>query len=139
VTDTNIQAISRLVARFSELPEHHQEWHATYKDYRNSPRWKLFVRRVHTAFGDKCWVCGSWDDLHVHHMVYPERPFEERLNEEDLKKGDVVLLCRVHHRALHDTGLNKWPYTEPQEMRNIQADLLRNMQYDEERWNAHDE
>lgn len=57
-----------------------------------SPKWPT-VRANFIADGnDRCAVCGSRDDLNVHHVV----PFHDDPSLE-LKPSNLITLCRQHH------------------------------------------
>lgn len=64
-----------------------------YERYISSDNWRsrresFFIRR-----GRRCSVCGTHDQLEVHHITY--RNFGAEKDE------DLVSLCRPHHLALH--------------------------------------
>lgn len=65
----------------------------TYKAYINSYIWKAKSRIVKEHF-KVCAVCGSKHSLNVHHKTY------KRLGNEKLR--DLVVLCRKHHKKVHE-------------------------------------
>ena len=64
-----------------------------YADYILSKEWASLRRRCKEADRHACRVCGTKNELDVHHKTY------ERLGHEEL--GDLITLCRRCHRDHH--------------------------------------
>ena len=64
-----------------------------YFEYMNSDDWKEERRKQLGIHGYRCEICGSTNDLQVHHISYErgEHPSDE----------DCAVLCRDCHRKLH--------------------------------------
>jgi 5-methylcytosine-specific restriction endonuclease McrA len=62
-----------------------------YSSYINSSDWKNRAAKI--KVGKTCLVCGSKENLQVHHLNY------KNLGHE--KSGDIVVLCALHHRKAH--------------------------------------
>jgi hypothetical protein len=67
-----------------------------YTDYLKTEHWDKKKKQHYKKARQrrKCFVCGSEDNLHVHHNTY------ENLNKEKLQ--DLVTLCKDHHFEVHD-------------------------------------
>ena len=70
-----------------------QNWQYNYLDYIKSTPWKEKCKSIKLARGNKCQVCGSGNNLQVHHNTY------DRLGCED--DNDLVLLCKSCHFLFH--------------------------------------
>jgi galactose-1-phosphate uridylyltransferase len=57
--------------------------------------------KIKQILGNQCAVCGSPDNLVFHHLDYSEANQAYFPSFKELKKGDLVLVCRRHHRAIH--------------------------------------
>lgn len=66
-----------------------------YYSYITSKKWAKRRRRYYATNPNVCKVCGSREDLQLHHISY------ENLGNEPDK--DLVPLCNLHHEAFHDT------------------------------------
>ena len=66
----------------------------TYRDYLRSPQWRRKVRKAHKHYSGRCTVCGSGDNLQVHHRHY-RTLFRESM-------ADLDLLCGGCHRNHHE-------------------------------------
>ena len=64
-----------------------------YDEYLLTDHWKELRKRIHAKYNNKCAICGSSDNLEVHHITY-ERKGEE-LDE------DLALLCKKCHMTQH--------------------------------------
>lgn len=64
-----------------------------YLDYINSNEWKSFRARALDHFGNRCGLCDSDRDLHLHHKHY-RNLFHETF-------ADVIPLCRKCHKIHH--------------------------------------
>jgi len=67
-----------------------------YKDFLNTHYWKIISRYVRYR-QEKCQLCGSKNNLNVHHKDYKERG-KEYLNWE----SSLILLCKGCHAKFHD-------------------------------------
>lgn len=65
-----------------------------YQKYINSARWKTKRKKAIAHYGGKCAVCGSTQNLTVHHKTY------KRFGREKLK--DLEVLCRDCHCIEHE-------------------------------------
>ncbi len=57
----------------------------------DSQRWKS-LKRIYLKDGF-CWVCGSKENLNLHHFSYKRKLFFNPIN--------LILLCRNCHKNLH--------------------------------------
>ena len=71
----------------------HFERKASYRQYRESDRWKAMREAAVRAAGFCCMVCASADRLEVHHRFY-RGPNNER-------PGDLTVLCHDCHALFH--------------------------------------
>lgn len=62
----------------------------TYQDYLNSYLWKEKRDWIIEVLGDRCSVCGSRKNLHVHHKTY------DSVGNEG--QEDVEVLCSECHK-----------------------------------------
>lgn len=65
-----------------------------YSEYIQSPEWRERAEKVRAEYDNRCYICGSSDNLHVHHISY------KRLGNES--ERDVVCLCRDCHMKVHE-------------------------------------
>ena len=72
-----------------------------YQQYLHSDKWKTIAQERMKIDGYKCVCCGTTGDttnpLEVHHLSYKYLYREETRVYEDL-----VTLCHVHHKMLHN-------------------------------------
>jgi len=62
---------------------------------------KKKLARIRTLLGNKCSVCGSSQKLIFHHLRYrSEVRSQTHPTLKDLKAGNLVLVCRKHHRYI---------------------------------------
>jgi 5-methylcytosine-specific restriction endonuclease McrA len=61
-----------------------------YRDYLRTQHWRTISRLVRERDDNRCVVCGSDKDTHVHHRTYDGYPYGERLN-------DLHVLCSECH------------------------------------------
>ena len=59
-----------------------------YEDYLQSPEWKATREKVLRRKGRVCEICGSTENIQVHHISYDEEEF--------------AVLCDKCHKALHE-------------------------------------
>lgn len=65
-----------------------------YKDYINSPAWKIRRDFAIKSADGKCQLCNSGSEITVHHRTY------ERLGDE--LPQDLTVLCAACHKKFHD-------------------------------------
>lgn len=84
---------------FNLLGDYLQKNHITYQQYLESEHWQELRKRFLESklcwkFGhNKCWACGSFANLNVHHRTYI------RLGCERI--DDLMLLCQSCHELFH--------------------------------------
>lgn len=89
------RAISRLLAKLESLG------YSSYEEYLRSDHWRDVKRAYGCSDRSQYCPCGAWG-TDLHHRTY------RRLGEERL--GDLVPLCREHHRELHHRArAASWP------------------------------
>ncbi len=66
-----------------------------YHRYISSHRWAKRRRRYFATHPNWCFLCGSKEDVVLHHLTY------ERLGMEEDK--DLMALCSFHHKEFHDS------------------------------------
>jgi len=66
----------------------------TYNDYLKSPLWQILRRQALCRARNRCSVCKSEVDLHVHHKTYA--------NVGNEQPNDLVVLCESCHTQEHD-------------------------------------
>lgn len=64
------------------------------KEYLNTEHWIHFKKEVHIFYNHKCVICGSEENLNVHHKTYKNKG-RETFN-------DVILVCQNCHRMIHN-------------------------------------
>ena len=69
----------------------------SYPGYLNSEKWKQKREEALKFYGNRCYYCGSEQELQVHHRSYA------RLGSEKMK--DLLVLCKLCHQNLH--GMNE--------------------------------
>jgi 5-methylcytosine-specific restriction endonuclease McrA len=69
---------------------------AAYREYLKSNEWQHRRRQVLLRDAYVCRICGSEEDLHVHHLTY-DRKFNEPLY-------DLVTVCEKCHKLIHLFG-----------------------------------
>ena len=72
----------------------------TYREYLQSDHWKAFRKRYYQRYGYKCTICGSTENINLHHKTY------NRLGKEWLM--DVISLCEIHHHEFHGSCGNSY-------------------------------
>ena len=60
-------------------------------------------------FYDKCEICGSTNDLEVHHII--QQKFFNKNDSEKNKMCNLVTLCNNHHNQVHNGNLEIYGYT----------------------------
>ena len=69
----------------------------SYYDFLNTPYWKAIAQQVKYKAGFKCQLCGSNQNLNVHHRTY-----EHHGEELKYMKSDLIVLCKHCHEKFHD-------------------------------------
>lgn len=64
-----------------------------YESYITSDNWEQFKKRYYASHEKRCVVCGTCDNVQLHHHTYA------RLGSE--ADTDVVPLCKEHHKGVH--------------------------------------
>lgn len=77
-----------------EIDDEEQRYYESYSEYLQSSHWRK-VREQRKAYDEyKCYLCGSTDELNVHHISY------KNLGRENIN-NDLVTLCRDCHQLVH--------------------------------------
>lgn len=76
-------------------PDHLKK--STYIDFLNSKYWGVVRNLVLARDGHKCIICGSADNLHIHHNTYKHHFYEHRHLE------DLMTLCAHCHEIHHQS------------------------------------
>jgi len=71
-----------------------------YRTFLESKKWKRKRNRVFKINGKFCFICGSIENLSIHHPYYSKRPAKER-------NADLVVVCRYHHLEIHNFAINE--------------------------------
>lgn len=68
-----------------------------YNDFLDTPYWKAIARYVKYRSGYKCRLCGSTENLNVHHRNY-------EFHGQELQKWDteLICICKRCHEKHHD-------------------------------------
>lgn len=66
-----------------------------YQEYLQTPHWKEVSAQCRERYDNRCAICGSTEDLNVHHWTY------EHLGEE--KPWELICLCQSCHERAHST------------------------------------
>jgi 5-methylcytosine-specific restriction endonuclease McrA len=76
---------------------------------KSKPSWANWAktRERHLATYPECRICGTLDEIVVHHLVYRGPRGQSELS------GDLVTLCKSHHDELH-ASLGRTPPREKQ-------------------------
>jgi len=89
----------------AEREKRRKRFHDYYYAHHDAVLQKILQRRkrnydlIVRELGEKCAVCGDNEHLLIHHLSYTNRNIMPSFKA--LKKGQLVLLCRRHHRAAH--------------------------------------
>lgn len=81
-----------------------------YQKYLNSKEWKKKRDKFKELKGGKCEVCGSTENLHVHHLNY------DCLGKETI--NDLACLCKGCHLSAHRGRLKIWVFSK-EEMKHF--------------------
>ena len=73
----------------------------SYQEKLQVPRWKKFSETVKNHYGNKCWSCGSEENLQSHHKFY-----KSNSDVWDYKLEDMICLCGNCHELLHQVKKN---------------------------------
>lgn len=71
--------------------------HMPYKMFLMTPYWKLVSEDVKLRFNYTCKLCGSRENLQVHHITYDNHGFEHKYRHKDL-----ICVCEKCHKKLHN-------------------------------------
>ena len=77
-----------------------------YREYLRSDHWKQVRNQQLEKYDNRCAVCGSRDNLHVHHIDY------SNLGREG--NPDLIVLCESCHRTIH--GFQGYKFKTTDEM-----------------------
>ncbi len=64
-----------------------------YAERRRTREWAVLKKQVHRRDGYRCRLCGSAEQLHVHHCTYA--------NYGQEKFEDLITLCGMCYRRFH--------------------------------------
>lgn len=70
-----------------------------YQEYLKTQRWKQ-IKAIKLSYNNKCQLCGSKDNLQVHHSTY------EHVGDEKNHLEDLIVLCKDCHAKFHDKMKN---------------------------------
>ena len=76
---------------FSIIKKHDKK--VDYQEYLKSNQWKRKRQEVFRYYGKSCCLCGSRENLHVHHRRY------DNLGHEPME--DLCVLCSSCHAKYH--------------------------------------
>ena len=95
----------------------------SYEDKLKDQRWE--DKRIHILKrdGNHCKLCGSYENLHVHHILY-----EEDTDPWDYDENYLITVCEFCHNRIHSQMQQNSHLRE--RMRTIEDDLVyRTMRY----------
>ena len=71
------------------------------KAWHNSSRKNRFHKRAKKELGNKCFICGTSENITVHHLKSVSECFKS--NQEELIQdiNNVILACRECHKDIH--------------------------------------
>ena len=72
-----------------------------YNEYLKSDHWQKLRKLAWYKFPHKCSICGTKDDLVLHHRTYKD------LGHESLNQ--ITIICQTHHTAIHYENGQKVP------------------------------
>ncbi len=76
----------------------------SYKEYLASPKWEKAKERLFKRDGRICKICGSFENINVHHNNYNERNLSGSIR-------CLVVLCRKCHEEVHRISkVKEWYY-----------------------------
>ena len=64
-----------------------------YQDFLNSSEWIKLRNIYKNDSNTSCWICGSKDEINLHHFIYQKKLLLDPTN--------IVSLCAKHHYLLH--------------------------------------
>ncbi|MFH1971368.1 MAG: HNH endonuclease [Patescibacteria group bacterium] len=73
----------------------------SYKDYLNSPQWKTIKMKYYRKNKRICRLCGSRENLHLHHVGYSFKNLFEG------KIGNLISLCKSCHLKVEELPCSK--------------------------------
>ena len=74
-----------------------------YEEYLKSDKWKKKREKILKRADHKCELCGSTENLHIHHLTYD--------NVYNEKEEDLLCVCDICHSKLHNKDLTKKGFT----------------------------
>lgn len=87
-----------------------------YDEYLNSPKWSKIKKDMLELHDNKCEICKSSKDLHVHHLTR-KHLYQEKLFE-------LMLLCKRCHDTEHRL-LKKKPLSKKYSSKRLRAKKLK--------------
>lgn len=87
--------LSKYLVNRDEISEHIRSM--SYTDFLCTPYWKAIAQQAKYKAGFKCQLCGSNNNLNVHHKTY-----EHHGEELKYMKTDLIVLCKHCHEKFHD-------------------------------------
>lgn len=84
-----------------------------YLAFLNSPEWKAIAKAKKEADGNKCQVCGSTENLEVHHKTYDPDPMKGLLSFKNL-----TTLCKDCHLSAHGYKYGMREFDGPRKCRS---------------------
>jgi len=67
----------------------------TYSEQRRDQRWISKSKQIKARDKNKCTICGSIKNLHVHHLYY-----EPKLKAWEYEDEGLKTVCDLHHELL---------------------------------------
>jgi hypothetical protein len=96
-TESLPASAKHLLTTLRVIAERNPRLPLNYKEYIQSKEWEKTRKTVLQWQQNKCGVCGSAENLHVHHILYDNFGAE--------KYGDCIGLCLRCHAFVHPSGL----------------------------------
>lgn len=84
-----------------------------YLTFLRSPEWKAVCEAKKKSDGYKCQVCGSKENLEVHHKTYDPDPMKGLLAFDNL-----ITLCKNCHLSAHGYRYGMRQFDEPRKCRS---------------------
>ena len=87
----SIGASSKLISEFKKKAEK-----LKYSEYLKTPYWRAISNHIKNKENNKCSLCGSTENLNVHHKTYKNK------GVEFLNENDLCCLCNKCHKKEHN-------------------------------------